>query len=185
MTAAPLLRVRGLTRRFGGLVALDGVSFDVAAGETVGLIGPNGRCGPQRFFRRFSPKFDRPSEAPEGRDLGLRFFEGAAGGAIMLGIPPNGAAFQGNFDWPDAVIHTPGDGSQIAALIADLDGQPDRLNRVRRDNVVNSLRRHDWIYRWRRILETFGLPVSYEMIKRERRLTCVAGLVANDAFSAR
>ena len=42
VTAAPLLRVRGLTRRFGGLVALDGVSFDVAAGETVGLIGPNG-----------------------------------------------------------------------------------------------------------------------------------------------
>ena len=136
-----------------------------------------------RYFIAFPPKFDQPSEAPEGRDLGLRFFEGAAGGAIMLGIPPSGAAFQGNFDWPDAVIRTPADGSQIAALIADLDGQPDRLNRVRRDNVVNSLRRHDWIYRWRRILETFGLPVWCEMIKRERRLTCLADLVANDAFS--
>jgi branched-chain amino acid transport system permease protein len=38
----PLLRVRGLRKRFGGLLAVDGVDFDVAAGEIVGLIGPNG-----------------------------------------------------------------------------------------------------------------------------------------------
>jgi branched-chain amino acid transport system ATP-binding protein len=37
-----LLEVRDLTRRFGGIVALDEVSFDVEAGQIVGLIGPNG-----------------------------------------------------------------------------------------------------------------------------------------------
>jgi branched-chain amino acid transport system ATP-binding protein len=37
-----LLAVDNVTQRFGGIVALDGVSFDVAAGEIVGLIGPNG-----------------------------------------------------------------------------------------------------------------------------------------------
>ncbi len=44
MSAAqpPLLEVSGLTRHFGGLAALDGVSFTVARGEVVGLIGPNG-----------------------------------------------------------------------------------------------------------------------------------------------
>ncbi len=38
----PLLTVQGAERRFGGLVAVDNVSFDLAAGEILGLIGPNG-----------------------------------------------------------------------------------------------------------------------------------------------
>jgi branched-chain amino acid transport system ATP-binding protein len=37
-----LLSVRDVTRRFGGIVAIDGVSLDVEAGRIVGLIGPNG-----------------------------------------------------------------------------------------------------------------------------------------------
>lgn len=37
-----LLSVRGVTVRFGGIVALDGVSFDVPQGGICGLIGPNG-----------------------------------------------------------------------------------------------------------------------------------------------
>jgi len=42
MTAPPLLETRGLTKRFGGLVAVDGLSLQVAVGEVRGLIGPNG-----------------------------------------------------------------------------------------------------------------------------------------------
>lgn len=37
-----LLQVQGLTKRFGGMVACDDVSFAVNAGDIVGLIGPNG-----------------------------------------------------------------------------------------------------------------------------------------------
>ncbi len=37
-----VLSVRNLTRRFGGIVAVDDVSFDVRSGEILGLIGPNG-----------------------------------------------------------------------------------------------------------------------------------------------
>jgi branched-chain amino acid transport system ATP-binding protein len=40
--AEPLLSVRQVTVRFGGIIALDGVTFDVAPGQIVGLIGPNG-----------------------------------------------------------------------------------------------------------------------------------------------
>jgi branched-chain amino acid transport system ATP-binding protein len=38
----PLLEVENVTKRFGGIVALDGVSFAAEPGEIVGLIGPNG-----------------------------------------------------------------------------------------------------------------------------------------------
>jgi branched-chain amino acid transport system ATP-binding protein len=38
----PLLAVRNITRRFGGIVAIDDVSLDVEQGQIVGLIGPNG-----------------------------------------------------------------------------------------------------------------------------------------------
>jgi branched-chain amino acid transport system ATP-binding protein len=40
--AEPLLRVKGLVRRFGGIVATDHVSLDVARGELHAIIGPNG-----------------------------------------------------------------------------------------------------------------------------------------------
>jgi ABC-type lipoprotein export system ATPase subunit len=40
--AEALLEVRGVTKRFGGFTALDGVDFLVRPGERVGLIGPNG-----------------------------------------------------------------------------------------------------------------------------------------------
>ena len=39
---APLLTVEGLVKRFGGFRALDVLSFDVGAGEILGLVGPNG-----------------------------------------------------------------------------------------------------------------------------------------------
>ncbi|MEO8923301.1 MAG: ATP-binding cassette domain-containing protein, partial [Caldimonas sp.] len=38
----PLLQVESVTVRFGGITALEGVSFDVARGHIVGFIGPNG-----------------------------------------------------------------------------------------------------------------------------------------------
>src|SRR6202521_1752678 len=38
----PLISARGLGKRFGDLVAVDGIDFDVARGEAFGFLGPNG-----------------------------------------------------------------------------------------------------------------------------------------------
>jgi branched-chain amino acid transport system ATP-binding protein len=40
--SGPLLEITGVSKRFGGFVALDGIDLGVAVGERVGLIGPNG-----------------------------------------------------------------------------------------------------------------------------------------------
>jgi branched-chain amino acid transport system ATP-binding protein len=42
MTGAPIIAARGVTRRFGGLIALDGVDLDVPSGIVQAIIGPNG-----------------------------------------------------------------------------------------------------------------------------------------------
>ena len=49
----PLLSVRNIEVRFGGLVAVDGVSFDLSAGEICALIGPNG-AGKTTLFNAVS-----------------------------------------------------------------------------------------------------------------------------------
>jgi branched-chain amino acid transport system ATP-binding protein len=48
-----LISARGVTVRFGGLVAVDGVDLDVRQGELVGVIGPNG-AGKTTFFHTLS-----------------------------------------------------------------------------------------------------------------------------------
>jgi branched-chain amino acid transport system permease protein len=66
----PLLSVHGAVKRFGGLVAVDDVSFDVRAGEIVGLIGPNG-AGKSTLFNLLTGTLSMSAGAVEflGRDV--------------------------------------------------------------------------------------------------------------------
>ena len=59
---AALLRVQEVSVHFGGIVALDGVSFDVARGEVAGLIGPNG-AGKTTLFNCLSRLYSCDSGA--------------------------------------------------------------------------------------------------------------------------
>jgi branched-chain amino acid transport system ATP-binding protein len=70
-----LLRVRGLRKAFGGVVAVDGVDFDVRAGELLALIGPNG-AGKSTCFNMLNGQL-RP-------DAGTIHFDGRP----IAGLPP-------------------------------------------------------------------------------------------------
>jgi branched-chain amino acid transport system ATP-binding protein len=67
---APLLSLRGLTRRFGGLTAVDGIDLDLGQGELVSIIGPNG-AGKTTLFNLVTG-LDRPDAGDvrlDGRDI--------------------------------------------------------------------------------------------------------------------
>src|SRR5246127_5877161 len=70
MGRGPLLEVRGVALRFGGIVALDGVSFELEEGEILGLIGPNG-AGKTTLFNCLSRLYtpNRGDILFEGRSL--------------------------------------------------------------------------------------------------------------------
>ena len=69
-TAAPLLEVRGLAKAFGGVRAVDGIDFDLPAGELLALIGPNG-AGKSTIFNMLNGQLapDRGSIRLAGTDL--------------------------------------------------------------------------------------------------------------------
>lgn len=70
MTTSPVLMARSVTRRFGGLVALDGVDLDVAAGCVHAVIGPNG-SGKTTLLNTLSGAYvpDRGTITLRGKEL--------------------------------------------------------------------------------------------------------------------
>jgi branched-chain amino acid transport system ATP-binding protein len=72
----PLLEIRDIALRFGGIVALDGVSFVIEEGEILGLIGPNG-AGKTTLFNCVSRLY-----TPNQGDI---LFSGRS----MLGLAPH------------------------------------------------------------------------------------------------
>ena len=72
----PILAVRDLTVRFGGIVALESVAFDVGEGQIVGLIGPNG-AGKTTLFNCLSRIY-----TPDRGDIRFR-------DRSLLAVPPH------------------------------------------------------------------------------------------------
>jgi hypothetical protein len=127
-----------------------------------------------RYFVVNAGKFNELSETHGQSEIGSRFFEGAAAGTVMIGEHPQNEAFEKHFDWPDAVIHVSYDTADIAEILTDLDSQPQRLQQIQKTNIVQSLLRHDWVYRWRAILDMVGLESKPALVDREKHLKKLA-----------
>jgi hypothetical protein len=123
-----------------------------------------------RYFLANRGRIDRVGDTGAQEELGFRSFEGAAGGAVLLGHVPNGDHVTAMFDWPDAHIHVPYDSTAMPDVIASLDREPERVARIRRDNVVNSLRRHDWVHRWRSALAWLDIAPTERLKQRVQQL---------------
>jgi hypothetical protein len=123
-----------------------------------------------RYFIANYAKANRLQETHGQKEIGYRFFEGAAAGNVLLGCPPDNLAFKHYFDWENCIIPIDFDEHNIVNIIAELDSQPELLQQIQTDNVVNSLLRHDWVYRWEQVLRKLGMSITPGIKKRQHQL---------------
>lgn len=134
-----------------------------------------------RYFLTDRAKANAPEQTGGAHAFGPRFFEGAAGGAVLVGEPPKCATFDAYFDWPDAVVPIEHGSPGIVEVIEELDADPDRVHRASRANITNMLRRHDWTHRWLTALETVGLAPRTAAMERLAALERLAQEVESAA----
>jgi hypothetical protein len=107
-------------------------------------------------------------------EIGYRYYEGAAAGTVMIGEAPDCEAYKELFGWPEAVVQIKPDGSDIMAVLGDLNSEPQRMAAISRRNTREALLHHDWVYRWKEMFRLAGIEPSPHMVAREQRLKDMA-----------
>ena len=130
-----------------------------------------------RCFVTYPAKLEN-EETYEQSEGGSRYYEGAAGGAVLIGRAPKASAFAEQFNWPDAVIEVGGAEGDLQAVLGRLNTNPEYVAALSRRNAVEALRRFDWAYRWRQILEIAGIEPPLGLAIREQQLGELAEMAA-------
>jgi Glycosyl transferases group 1 len=131
-----------------------------------------------RYFMVAPGKIDATAENQGQSEVGHRYCEGSAAGAVLLGQAPHGEAFRQMFPWQDAVIRVESNGCDVMEVLAELTSDPARVSAASRRNAVGALLHHDWVYRWKEVLKVAGLKPSPGMLARESRLKDLAAMIA-------
>lgn len=124
---------------------------------------------------------DRRDVRGDQIEIGNRYFEGAAAGAVMIGERPDNGQFEKFFDWPDPMIHLPWNSSEMPEIVRQLDQDPARLKEMGRRNVEQCLLRHDWVYRWEAVLRELGMDLQPQGQNRKARLRDLAQTVTDSS----
>jgi Glycosyl transferases group 1 len=132
-----------------------------------------------RYFMVAAAKMDFPRETRGQVEVGYRYCEGAAAGAVMIGEAPDCEAYRELFGWPEAVIEIQPDGSDIMAVLRAIGSDPERMAAISTRNATEALLRHDWLYRWKEMFRVAGIEPTPLMVARERRLKDMADFAAN------
>jgi hypothetical protein len=133
-----------------------------------------------RYFIVNPGLIDRPDIRGNQIEIGYRYFDGVAAGAINVGERPNNEAFAQLFDWPDPMIDFPYNSPDFDKVISALRKDPEKEDRMRRTNVRQALLRHDWVYRWEMILKAVDLEPLPKIADRKARLRSLAELAAQN-----
>jgi len=122
---ADLIEIEGLTKRFGRLVAVDGVSFTLKQGEVLGFLGPNG-AGKTTTMRMATGYL--PPTAGAARIAGHDVVAAPLAARRQLGYLPEGSPLYGEM--------TP---AGLLRFVARLRGINGELWRERRDRLIERL----------------------------------------------
>jgi hypothetical protein len=126
------------------------------------------------YFMAHRSRVNNPEFIAGREEIAARFYEGAAAGTIIIGDAPRTEEFKRQFDWPDAVVRVPFDCPFIGDILADLKGDPKRLEAARHNNAREAALRHDWLHRIRAVFDVLGLSSTEEMRERAERLEQIA-----------
>ncbi len=137
-----------------------------------------GQCRRSRFFIANLSRFNQPEIRGRQQEPGIRHYEGAAAGAVLIGQPPDTDTFRSEFDWPDAVVPLAADDPNIGCTLEQLEQSPARLDRIRRANVTHCLLKHDWSHRWRQVLDLAGLGPMQAYHERQKQLAARAAVMS-------
>jgi hypothetical protein len=132
-----------------------------------------------RYFVVATAKMDQPDYRQGQVEVGYRYYEGAAAGAVMIGDAPDCDAYRELIGWPEAVIQIQPDGSDTMAVLNELGSDRERLAAISRRNTKEALLRHDWSHRWNEMFRIVGIDPSPRKAAREQRLKHLAELFGN------
>jgi spore maturation protein CgeB len=128
-----------------------------------------------RFFMVAPAKMDTQRETGGQVEIPFRYYEGAAAGTVMIGQALDCEPYRRMFNWENAVIEVKPDGSDVVKQLSRLFADPELTEKIGRRNAGEALLRHDWVYRWKKILSIAGLSRDQAMDNREKRLHELAG----------
>jgi hypothetical protein len=131
-----------------------------------------------RYFVVATAKMDQPDYRQGQVEVGYRYYEGAAAGAVMIGDAPDCDAFRELLGWPEAVIQIQPDGSDTLVVLDEIDSDPARLAAISRRNTQEALLRHDWAHRWNEMFQIVGIDPPRKAA-RGQRLKHLAELFAD------
>jgi len=164
----PLLSVRGVSRWFGGLRAVDEVSFDLGSNEIVGLIGPNG-AGKTTLFETISG-FIRPTR-------GTIVFDGLD----ITGQPPHRLARLG-IGRTFQIVQPFRDVSVLENVIAGVVG-PDRGSADPRAEAIAVLTRVKLDHRASSLARNLSLPEKKRLEIARALATCPRLLLLDEVMA--